>query len=94
MISVAAIINNEVVTVNYLFGQVNLTFFMPILGSASSGAMFMGSLGVFRSIHNYMNSQGGARSKKDLQHRVKTLEDELKKQQQNHADAVAKVSYR
>jgi len=79
IIAVAAIINNEVVTVNYLFGQVNLTLFMLILGSAFAGAMFMGFLGIFRSIHNYMNSQGERGHKKDLEKRVKLLEDEKKK---------------
>ncbi len=79
VIAVVAIINNEVVTVNYLFGQVSLTLFMLILGSAFAGAMFMSFLGIFRGIQNYMNSQGERGHKKDLQHRVKSLEDENKK---------------
>jgi uncharacterized integral membrane protein len=98
VIAVAAIINNEVVTVNYLFGQINLTLFMLILGSAFAGALFMGSLGIFRSIHNYMNSQGDRNYKKDLQHHVKDLEnekkklqDELSKQHKEREDAAAKA---
>ena len=79
IIAAAAIINNEVVTVNYFFGQVNLTLFMLILGSAVAGALFMGSLSIYRGIHNYMNSQGDRGLKKELQNRVKTLEDEKKK---------------
>lgn len=74
-----ALINNEVVTLNYYFGQVTLTLFMLILGSAAAGAIFMGALGIYRSIHNYMGSQGERGHKKDLQHRVKVLEDEKKK---------------
>jgi uncharacterized integral membrane protein len=81
-IAVAAIMNNEVVTVNYLFGQINLTLFMLILGSAFAGALFMGLLGIFRSIGNYMNSQGDRKLKKDLLHQVKELEDEKKKMQE------------
>jgi len=98
IIAVAAMINNEVVTVNYLFGQVNLTLFMLILGSAFAGALFMGSLGIFRGIHNYMNSQGDRGLKKELQNRVKTLEDEkkkmedeLRKQQKEREEAAEKA---
>jgi lipopolysaccharide assembly protein A len=93
-----ALINNEVVTLNYYFGQINLTLFMLILGSAVAGAIFMGSLGIYRSIHNYMSSQGERGHKKDLQHRVKfledekkKLEDELKKQQKEREDNAAKA---
>jgi len=79
IIAGVAMINNEVVTVNYFFGQVSLTLFMLILGSAFAGALFMGSLGIFRGINNYMSSQGDRGLKKELQNRVKTLEDEKKK---------------
>jgi uncharacterized integral membrane protein len=79
IIAGVAAINNEVVTLNYYFGQLNLTLFMLILGSAAAGAIFMGALGIYRSIHNYMGSQGERGHKKDLQHRVKVLEGEKKK---------------
>ena len=99
IIAVAAIINNEVVTVNYFFGQVNLTLFMLILGSAVAGALFMGSLSIYRGIHNYMNSQGDRGLKKELQNRVKTLEDEKKKleeelsEQQKEREKAASKAY-
>lgn len=98
IIAAVAMINNEVVTVNYFFGQVNLTLFMLILGSAVAGAVFMGSLGIFRRIHNYMNAQGDHGLKKELMNRVKTLEDEkkkmedeLKKNQKDREDAAARA---
>lgn len=98
VIAGVAAINNEVVTLNYYFGQLNLTLFMLILGSAAAGAIFMGSLGIYRSIHNYMGSQGERGHKKDLQHRVKfledekkKLEDELKKQQKDREDHAVKA---
>ena len=98
VIAVVAMINNEVVTMNYLFGQVSLTLFMLILGSAFAGAVFMGFLGIFRSIHNYMNSQGDRGHKKELERRVKLLEGEkgkleaeLGKQQQEREDAAVKA---
>lgn len=97
-IAVAAIINNEVVTVNYLFGQISLSLFMLILGSALAGALFMGLLGIFRSISIYLNTQGDRLHKKDMQHHVKDLEDEkkkmqdeLSKQQKEREDAAAKA---
>jgi len=86
IIAAAAIINNEVVTVNYFFGQVNLTLFMLILGSAVAGALFMGSLSIYRGIHNYMNSQGDRGLKKELQNRVKTLEGEKKELEEDLRD--------
>ena len=98
VIAVVAMINNEVVTVNYLFGQVSLTLFMLILGSAFAGAVFMGFLGIFRSINNYMNSQGDRGHKKELERRVKLLESEkgkleaeLGKQQKEREDAAVKA---
>ncbi len=98
IIAGVAAINTEVVTVSYYFGQLNLTLFMLILGSAAAGAIFMGALGVYRSIHNYMGSQGERGHKKDLQHRVKflenekkTLEDELKQQQKDREDHAVKA---
>ena len=98
IIAGAAIINNEVVTVSYLFGQVNLTLFMVILGSAIAGALFMVSLGIFRSILTYVNSQGDRGLKKEMHNRVKTLEDEkkkledeLRKQQKEREDASDKA---
>ena len=75
-IALVAMFNNEVVTVNYLFGQVNLTLFMLILSSAFAGALFAGFLGIFRSIHNYMHSQGDRVYKKELERRVKLLESQ------------------
>lgn len=78
LIAIAAIINNEVVTVNYLLGQMDLTLFMLILGSAVAGAIFMALLSVFRSIQKYMKSQGDRDYKKGLEERVKLLENEKK----------------
>ncbi len=97
IIAGVAIINNEAVTVNYLFGQISLTLFMLILGSAFAGALFMSFLGIFRGIQNYSKSQGERGHKKDMQHRVKSLEneneklrDELEKQNKDREDATKK----
>ncbi|SMP72150.1 LapA family protein [Anoxynatronum buryatiense] len=98
LIAVIAIINKEVVTVNYLFGHTSLTLFMLILVSATAGAVLMGFLGIFRSIHNYVNSQGERGYKKELERRIKLLESEkgkleaeLNKQQKEREHAAAKA---
>ncbi len=98
IIAVMAIINNQVVTVNYLFGQSSLALFVLILYSAFAGAVFMGFLGIFRSIHHYMNSQGDRGHKKDLERRIKILEGEkskleaeLNKQQKEREVAAVKA---
>jgi len=98
VIAVVAMNNTEVVTVNYLFGQMRLTLVMLILSSAFAGAMFMGFLGIFRSIHNYRNSQGDRGHKKELERRIKLLEGEkgkleaeLGKKQKEREDAALKA---
>lgn len=79
VIAIMAIINSEVVTLNYLFGQVNLTLSILILGSALAGVLVMVLFSVFRSIHNYMKSEGDRGYKKELKHRVKFLEEDKEK---------------
>lgn len=76
IISVAAIINTDVVTVHYLFGQMDIPLFMLILGAALAGAMFIGFLNIFSSINKHMRSQGDRDYKKVLEERVKVLESE------------------
>ncbi len=82
VIAVFAWINNEVVTVNYLFGQLSTTLFTLIVGSALAGALVMGFLIIFRSIQTYMKSQPERNLRKEMQKRVKTLEEEKEHQQE------------
>ena len=78
-IAAVAMLNNEIVTVHYLFGQANLTLFTLILGSALAGVILMIFFNIYRSIHNYIKAEGERTLKKELQHRVKTLEGEKSK---------------
>jgi uncharacterized integral membrane protein len=78
-IAAVAMLNNEIVTVNYLFGQIDLTLFALILGSALAGIVVMVFFSIYRSIHNYIKSEGERGMKKELQRRVKVLEVEKKK---------------
>ncbi len=79
LIAAVAVLNSEVVTVNYLFGQIELNLFAVILGSTLGGILIMMFFSIYRSIHNYINSESQRNLKKELQRRVKTLEDEKKK---------------
>ncbi len=97
-IAAVAMLNNEIVTVHYLFGQVNLTLFTLILGSALAGVLFMVFFCIYRSIHNYIKAEGERGLKKELQRRVKLLEgekskleDELGKLQRERENADAKA---
>jgi len=78
-IAAVAMLNNEIVTVYYLFGQANLTLFALILGSALAGILVMVFFCIYRSIHNYVKAEGERGLKKELQHRVRALEGEKKK---------------
>ena len=98
VVAAVAILNNEIVTVNYLFGQINLTLFSLILGSALAGVMVMVFYCIYRSIHNYIKAEGERGLKRELQRRVrflesekKKLEDELSKFKKERDNAAAKA---
>ena len=78
-VAVVAALNNEIVTVHYLFGQVELTLFAVILGSTFTGILIMVLFGIYRTIHNYIKSESERNLKKELQQRIKLLERENKK---------------
>ena len=99
LIAGLAFLNNQVVTLNYYFGQINLTLFMLILGSAVAGALVIMFFGFYRSIRKYVNSQSERKNQKELQRRVDHLEKDksnlqadLGKRQSEHDDAVSKAS--
>jgi len=71
-----AVANQEMVTVDYLFGQVELSLFAVILGAVIAGILMMVCFMIYRSIHNYVKSGSDRALKKELQQRIKTLEVE------------------
>ncbi|HAP31562.1 MAG TPA: hypothetical protein DCQ14_00685 [Firmicutes bacterium] len=73
---VIALLNSDVVTVNYLFGQITLNLFTVILWSVLFGVVGMTFFMIYRSIHNYIKTESERALKKELLHRLKTLEDE------------------
>jgi len=74
-----AVANQEMVTIDYLFGQVELSVFSVMLGSASAGILIMVCFYIYRSIHNYFKSGSDRALKKELQQKIKYLESENKK---------------
>lgn len=78
-ITAVALLNSEIVTVNYLFGQIELNLFAVILGSALGGIFVMILFIIYRSIHNYIKSESERNLRKELQRQLKTLEFENKK---------------
>jgi uncharacterized integral membrane protein len=98
VIAFVALINTEVVTLNYLLDQSNFTLSIVILGSAGAGVLVMIFFGIFRSIQKYMGSQAERGLKNELQHQVKALvnekkklENELSKVQKEREEAAAKA---
>ncbi len=78
-VAAVAIANQEIVTVNYLFGQLQLTLFAVILASVLAGILIMMFFYIYRSIHNYVKSGSERALKKELQQRIKSLENENKR---------------
>ncbi|MGM0652409.1 MAG: lipopolysaccharide assembly protein LapA domain-containing protein [Bacillota bacterium] len=79
LIAIVAVLNNELVTVNYIFDQIEVTLFTVILGATAAGILIMIFFIIYRSIHNYIKSESERNLKKELQRRVKHLENENKK---------------
>ena len=73
-VAAVAMLNNEIVTLNYLFGQVNLTLLALILYSVLAGILLMLFFNIYRSIQNYIKAEGERGLKNELQKRIKTLE--------------------
>ena len=78
-VAAVAMLNQEIVMVNYIFGQVELPLIAVILGSALAGVLIMVLYYIYRSIHNYVKSGSERALKKELQQRIKYLESENKK---------------
>jgi len=56
LIVVLAALHNEPVTVNYIFGQIEVTLFAVILVSTVAIIIIMIFFMIYRSIHNYIKS--------------------------------------
>ena len=79
LIAVVAIVNGELVTVNYLFGQARLSLIVLILGSACAGALTLGFFSLFRSIRTHLEFKEEHRNQEGLQRRLELMEAEKNK---------------
>ncbi len=81
LVAVFAIVNNEPVTVNFLFGTMETSAVLIILGSAAAGALIMGLLGLFINVRVGLE-------KRELRKRIKELEENLEDERQNRPEIV------
>ena len=76
LIAIIALANNDIVTVSYIFGRVQVSLILLILGSAVTGALAMGLFSIFRSIRNAFAFRELRNQQVVLQEKVKELEEE------------------
>ena len=75
LIAVFAIVNNEVVAVNFLFNTVEVSLVLLILGSAAIGAVIM----IFLSLVRHVRTGFQVR---DLKKKIRQLEEELESREE------------
>ncbi len=99
--AVVAMANSEIVTVNYLIGQIRLSLIAIILGSAWAGALTAGFFSLFRSIKTHLKFRETHRNQEELQRRLELmekekmrLEAELGRWQMEHEPSVEKKNVR
>lgn len=71
LVAIFAIVNNELVSVNFLFGSVEISAVLLILGSAAAGAIIMTFLSLVRHVRVGFEVR-------DLKKKIKHLEEDLK----------------
>ena len=75
-ITVVAMANGETVTVNYLFGQADLSLIVLILGSTLAGALALGFFSLFRGIQTHLQFREARHEQVKLLEMVGYLEGE------------------
>ena len=71
-----ALLNNDLVTINFLLDQVTLNLSIVIIGAAVACIVVMIFFMIYRGIHNYVKAEESRSFKRELQSRVKLLENE------------------
>lgn len=85
LIAVFAILNNEVVNINYLFGTAPVSVVIVILASAFTGALIVGLFSLVGRV------KYGFRFR-DQQNRLKQMEEELKQMAAKESELIEKLS--
>ncbi len=75
LVAIFAIVNNELVPVNFLFGSVEISAVLLILGSAAAGAIIMTFLSLVRHVRVGFEVR-------DLKKKIKHLEEDLKNKEE------------
>ncbi len=76
LFTVFAFVNNQIVEINYLFGDMKLSAVLVILGSAVLGALVVFILGLVKNIQDKMKLRTLNHKVKDLQDRLQVIEKE------------------
>jgi len=76
IIAIVALANTETVTVSYIFGRVEVSLILLILGSAFVGALVMGLFSLFRSIRSAFAFRELRQNQEAMQKQIIALEEE------------------
>jgi len=76
LIAIIALANNEVVAVNYIFGRIEVSLILLILGAAFAGALVTGLFSLVKSIRSALAFRESRQRQDALQKRIKKLEEE------------------
>ncbi len=76
LLAVFALANNQMVEINYLYGSVELSAVLVILGSAALGALVVFILGLVKNIQGRLKLRTLRHEIKDLQGKLQIIEKE------------------
>ncbi|MGB4682720.1 MAG: LapA family protein [Firmicutes bacterium] len=82
LIAIFAAANYQPVSVNYLFGEVQLPLIVLIIGAAAAGALVTVLIGLYGSIRTALQLRSGRKRQEELQRRLERLEQEKASLQQ------------
>ncbi|HOL18533.1 MAG TPA: LapA family protein [Bacillota bacterium] len=74
LVAAIAIVNHNLVPVNYLLGTSEVPLILLILGSAACGALVMGLFSIFRGVRTAFKVREGRRRYEELERRARELE--------------------
>jgi putative membrane protein len=77
IVALFAILNAQAVTVDFLFGEFEVSLALVILISAFAGAIILGFLGLFRHVKTGFKLRDMQNKNKKLEERYRDMEDKL-----------------
>ncbi len=84
VVAVFAILNAQPVTIDYVFGEFQISLAVVILASAFAGAIILGFLGIFRKVKEGLKAR-------EMNSKIRKLEEQLKETEGKLGGAEAKV---